>query len=173
MTLDVKEKNGRDRLRKLTQALQILAVLGLAYSAAKWYAFSKLESLPALGQRYFEPKTAARDELGPDPSMSFTDYSRVFSQREIFVIPYAKEASVPRGDIVESPVAQKSQLVDFRLRGIVLDQHPQAIIEDLANKQTLFLFSGDSLGQGTLKEIREDRIVVVIHDSSVELLLED
>ena len=171
--LDVPEKAGGETLKRVTQLLQIVAILVLAYSALRWYSFSTPESLPVLEKNRFEQKIAVRDEPDPDAPTSFADYGQVFSSREIFAIPYAKESPAPRAAPVESPGAQKAQLLDFRLRGVVLDRHPQAIIEDVSSKQTLFLSPGDELGQGTLKEVREDRIIVVIRDSALELLLED
>lgn len=157
----------------MTQFLQIVAILVLSYIAVQWYAFSEPETLPVIEKSPLEQKTGVREEAGRDSPASFEDYSRIFSQREIFVMPYAKESPGSKASPIESPIEQKAQLVDFRLRGIVLDQHPQAIVEDLANKQTLFLSPGDMVGQGTLKEVREDRIIVVIHDSSLEMLMED
>jgi len=172
-TLAAQGKCRGGMLKKITQVLQVVAIMVLAYCAARWYAFTEPEPLPVLDGGRFEQKTGVRDDVALNSRASFAEYRQVFSQREIFVMPYAKEAPAPKAQAVESPVAQKAHLVDFRLRGVVLDQQPQAIVEDLSNKQTLFLSPGDLLGQGTFKEVREDRIIVVVHDASLELLMED
>ncbi|HPB67634.1 MAG TPA: hypothetical protein PLT76_06565 [Candidatus Omnitrophota bacterium] len=160
-------------LKKMTQVFQVVAIAALAYCAARWYAFAEPGALPALEENRFEPKAVARNDPVLDSQSSFAEYSRIFSQREIFVMPYAKEPPGSKARAVEPPAAPKADLVNFRLRGIVLDQHPQALVEDLAQKETLFLSPGEPMGEGILREVREDRVIVVVHDSSLELLLED
>ncbi|HQP11611.1 MAG TPA: hypothetical protein PK470_02505, partial [Candidatus Omnitrophota bacterium] len=79
-------------LKKMTQVFQVVAIAALAYCAARWYAFAEPGALPALEENRFEPKAVARNDPVLDSQSSFAEYSRIFSQREIFVMPYAKEA---------------------------------------------------------------------------------
>ena len=59
----------------------------------------------------------------------------------------------------------------FNLVGIVIEQdNPQAIIEDLESGETVFMTTGDKLGEATLKRILEDRVIFQSRGQEVELL---
>ena len=57
----------------------------------------------------------------------------------------------------------------YKLVGIILDQSPQAIIEDIKNKQTLFLFKGEEIGGAILEKIEEGRVILLRNNQRVEL----
>ena len=102
----------------------------------------------------------------------FEQYASVFQSRDIFMSPYEKEIIIPAEDkptpVPPEPEIDLSQ--NFRLVGIVIDDKPRVIIEDLEKQETLFLSAGDKLGEASLKEIQPERVIFSYRGQQVELL---
>lgn len=47
----------------------------------------------------------------------------------------------------------------LKLLGLVLDENPQAIIQDLRSQKTVFLHKGEMLEQSVVKEIQNSKVV--------------
>ena len=57
----------------------------------------------------------------------------------------------------------------LRLVGIVLDAQPKAIIERIAQKETVFLSKGETVEGAVLEDILEDKVILSYQDEKVEL----
>ncbi len=160
--------------KKITNILLFFSVLLTIFIVTRLYFSPAVPLGLSLAQM---PGKNIRSEafLQPEISVSFDEYSRIFGERDVFIIPYRKEPAkaVPQRKAAVILTEQQADVSHFRLLGIVMDQHPLAIIEDTADKQTSFFSRGDSIGKGTLQDIQENKVVIMIHDSPVELLLED
>lgn len=74
-----------------------------------------------------------------------------------------------------APVQQTalSDLIrDFRLKGVMLSGEPEALVEDAKNQKTLFLKTGDPLGEVRVKAIEEGRIILEYHGEEQALKIE-
>ncbi len=76
----------------------------------------------------------------------------------------------------EGPVFLKSTIADlvkdYRLKGVVLLNEPEAILEDARTQKSIFLKTGDHLGELTVKEIKEGKIVLKYYGEEKELQIE-
>ena len=61
---------------------------------------------------------------------------------------------------------------DYRLKGVVILSDPEAIIEDARTKKTTFLKTGQKLGDLTVKEIREGKVVLTYYGEESVLQIE-
>ena len=78
-------------------------------------------------------------------------------------------ASVESGG---TPVLQASltELVkDYRLKGVILMDEPEAIIEDARTQATIILKKGERLGDLSVKEIKEGLIVLTYLGEEVKM----
>jgi len=91
-------------------------------------------------------------------------YSKQFAKRDIFDAPVIEKQPTASGDVTQA-------ISNFKLVGIVLDDQPQAIIEDSATKETHFLNKGDKLDRIQIKEILESKVIVIYSGEEIELEL--
>lgn len=97
---------------------------------------------------------------------SFDSYKQTMESRDIFQAPWEKPIeTMPSSTASTSAVAGQLKLV-----GIVLDQDPKAIVEDLATQQTFFVSPGGKIGNATVAEIREDKVILIFGQERVELV---
>jgi type II secretory pathway component PulC len=66
--------------------------------------------------------------------------------------------------------AEQNPTQSLKLVGIVLDDKPQAIIEDLNSQQTLFLHVGDSIQDAKVKQILEGKVIFQFKEEMIELV---
>ena len=76
----------------------------------------------------------------------------------------------------EGPVFLKSSIAelvkDYRLKGVVLLNEPEAILEDARTQRSIFLKVGDHLGELTVKEIKEGEVVLKYYGEEKILRIE-
>lgn len=100
---------------------------------------------------------------------NFADYENIFRRRNIFEIgasrgPLGHEA----GEL--SPVGVLPDLgARYRLVGLLVDGHPQIVIEDQTTQETKFLRPGDELEGAVLETIEDGRAVFNYHGGRIEL----
>ncbi len=93
----------------------------------------------------------------------FEYYSAQFDKRDIFESPLQKKEG---GEAAQAPDITRN----FKLVGIVLEPHmPEAIIEDVESKRTLFLHKGDKINSAVVEEILEGKVILTIDDQKIEL----
>ena len=51
-----------------------------------------------------------------------------------------------------------------------MDKEPRVIVEDLKEKQTVFMSKGDKLGEYILEEILADKLIFLYNGEKVELV---
>jgi hypothetical protein len=100
------------------------------------------------------------------PASSIDDYQKIVEAKTIFASPGRTEKPAA----MESLAAQDA-LKGLRLVGIITEKPPQAIIEDMQNKQTLFLGEGEMIGKMQVQQILSDRVILVYDGQSVTLSL--
>ena len=61
---------------------------------------------------------------------------------------------------------------DYRLKGVVILDIPEAILEDARTQKTIFVKPGDSVGELQVKEIREGAIILTAYGEEKELRIE-
>lgn len=119
-----------------------------------------------------EDETSGPEEILPQPKL-FTDYAQTFSQRDLFMSALqraqAGTVTAPAPDAPPAPpVLDLAQ--NFKLVGIILDNDPKAVVEDVRNQRTLFLSHGDQLEGAVLKEIRDGKVIFMLNDQRLELV---
>lgn len=95
----------------------------------------------------------------------FDYYAQRFAQKDLF------KTALPREEL---PIPTQNELDpeltnQVRVVGIILDESPQAVIEDLKTNQTVFLKKGDSFRGALVEEIRESKIILSQGGKRVEL----
>lgn len=100
---------------------------------------------------------------------SYATYEQILMQRNLFEGIWQRvQASTAVFQAVGTtpPVALTHKI---RLLGIVLDQRPQVIVEELANQQTVFLSPGDVVAEARLEEIHATEVIFMYNDKQVIL----
>ncbi len=114
------------------------------------------------------PETSSKP-LGEAVDLSvpaFESYRPAMEGRDIFQAPWERPVveTIPPGNLA-SGLGQQLKLV-----GILLDNDPKAIIEDVTTKQTFFLSSGERIRDAVVEEIREDKVILGLAQEKIELV---
>lgn len=96
---------------------------------------------------------------------SFDYYESMLSENNIFLAPWERETGVAIEGSRQTDLGKNLNLV-----GIILDEQPTAIIEDLKSKQTLFMNIGDKVNGAELNAVLEDRAVFLYNGQTIELV---
>ena len=137
-------------------------VLCLYIFVRVYHAQQAATSLSSLGGSETQVSQAVVSAPGPVASADFSAYGEIFERRKVFE-PYSQKEEAARAAAEPhspGPVFS-SWNGKYKLVGIILDAAPQVMIEDIKNKETLFLKTGDNLEAAALKEIQEGRAVFV------------
>ncbi len=160
-------------LNKATQLLVLLAaglVLMIVYSffVPQETALIAVNTDDALEEDLPDVKPAV-----PVPG-DFEADRALFESRDIFAVPHEKKIitpvqTMPTPEPSKTPEFDLSQ--EFNLVGIVIDaDRPQAVVERIQDRETIFLTVGDKLGEATLKEILPDRIIFRSGGNEIKLV---
>jgi hypothetical protein len=152
--------------------IKIFATVSLAsllYFVSQGFLFkepSEALFLPALDSR---EEAVVKEEV---PSAKpFSEYTSILNQRDIFASPF-QLASGPQTTmsalVAAAPSVDLAQ--NYKVVGIMMDDYPEAVIEDIRNQQTLFLSKGDPLEGGTLEDIQEGKVIVSFNNQRLELV---
>lgn len=100
----------------------------------------------------------------------FNEYDEL-SKKNVFAL----EGKTGPGADPAAPEEAVTSVVDdftqsYKLVGIILDQYPQAVIEDAKNDRTLFLSKGEEIGGAILEKIEEGRVIFLRNGQRVELI---
>ena len=99
-------------------------------------------------------------------NQSFDRYESVFEQRDLFVSPAGYFGSAAKN--IESP-ASNNLRTQLRLVGILIDENPQAMIEDSGSNQTHIVGVKQNVAGAILTEIHENRVVLEYNGERIEL----
>lgn len=91
----------------------------------------------------------------------FEYYAEQIIRRDLF-----RTAKPPA---VQSTVVDPALTSNLKVVGIILDESPQVVIEDLKTNQTMFLKKGDQLRGAIVEEIQESKIILLYEGQRMEL----
>jgi len=165
--LSSKTKNSFDFLKIATRSLLFIAMISLFYML--FFLFVKQNDRPD----FFIPtdlqnvgQLSSSDLFFPEAG-AFDDYARVMESRDLFEAIYGREFTFGKKT---TPVSDLDFEKNFRLVGILLDGDPRAIVEDLKNKQTLFLSEGQEVGDAVLESIEKGKVIFISGEKVIELV---
>lgn len=93
------------------------------------------------------------------------NYHEIIQARDIFSSPVEQRNEDERSS--SSPVAAVSDR--YKLSGIMLDNNPTAVIEDIQSHQTMIVSKGQKIDNFSVEEIKADRVLLKDGDQVVEL----
>lgn len=139
----------------INSSLIVLIILSAGYAVTNAFVLRQRSVERYIsGLDFSETKFLIRPER---EDKSFADYEEQFGRRDIFNFGLREQ---PQPDVeVSQPVAQISPTQTLRIVGIVLNNKPQVVIEDVSGQRTYFLYEGDRLKDMTVEKIAEDEII--------------
>jgi len=162
---------GEDWLTTLNNILMILVFVLAVYFVMKTFG-NQQKQVEALVMKTQEIKgePLAQENIIPEPK-PLDYYLNIVENRNIFNTSFDPMAPVKNGT---PPIdkMEKDPRNHLRLVGIVMDQNPQAIIEDSQSKETFFLFKGDKIDEITVEDILENKVVITYRGQPYELSTE-
>lgn len=129
-------------------------------------SFSKTEGPVGSGAEK-APPVKKEDSDNKKPASSFEDYQKLLDKKAIFAPPARSSSKAKETEGPGLPDLVK----DLNLVGIIPGNHPQVIIEDKRNGQTLFLKKGETINYIRVKNIQNGRVVLEHNDETVTLSL--
>ena len=158
------EKKKGNSLKLANHLLVIIVFIAAGYIGVKYFSQAEKKNEDAeLAVPAPKPKAEPKNLVVPE-TKPFSFYQSVMEQRDIFQSPWDKATAVATAAAPAADLAKQLKLV-----GIVLDKNPQAVIENVKTKETLFLSVGDSVENAVLQEIHEDKVLFLYNEESVEL----
>ena len=100
----------------------------------------------------------------------FGYYAERFNKKNIFQVPIPSPPPNSQSSQAENQgVGDQPLIKNLNLVGIVIDQKPIAIIEDLQTQETLFLSAGDHIREAVIEEIKKNTVVLKYKGEHIEL----
>ncbi len=93
----------------------------------------------------------------------FESYSKIFNQNTIFGAANSNAGPA----IIKIPISERVK--DYRLKGVILSNDPEAILEDARTGKNNFLKVGEQIGELKVKTIGEGKIVLSCGDEEIKL----
>jgi type II secretory pathway component PulC len=153
---------------KVSLTVLVVCSIGLlAYIFTQTFVF-KQESFAPEGPQARETKEINAAAAQAPEVKAFSEYAQVIEKRDIFETPYTKE-SAAEGQEQAAPAAAVNLTGNYKLVGIVLDKTPQAVLEDLRNKNTLFLSVGENVEGAVLNKIEEGKVTFSYNGQLLEM----
>lgn len=106
---------------------------------------------------------AARHAVVSKSIETQSSYSEVFDRSALF----GGVVSGASGQVMMASMAELTK--DYRLKGVVLTDEPEAIVEDAKTQKTIFVKKGDPLGEVTVKDIKDGCIVLAYLNQEAKL----
>ena len=153
-------------LKNLNKTLFISCIILFIYSLSG-FVFQDISIKRVYKKARYTRYSGARKEVEKKPK-AFLYYLEMVQRRNVFnPIELGRE-------IIEKKVVKKKDLSklikEFTLVGISWSNEPVAMIEDQERKKTYFLKKGDILRDIEVKEILEDRVILIYEGFELELL---
>ena len=168
-------KSSRDLYKSLkifTRLCLILSAGLLIYILVNIFTDSPDRSFKAsLDEKEMTTKELLTESFILPRVIEFSEYTEIIKARDIFNPPYDKEVAPPPSQEISKPeqVPVPDLTQQYKLVGILVDNKPVAIIEDLRSKETLFLSQGEHFGEAVLEEIKEGKVVISFQNQRLEL----
>jgi DNA mismatch repair ATPase MutL len=116
-----------------------------------------------------EPVLEADLKKQEKPASSLEDYQRLIGEKAVFSVSAADAQQ--RSPAVLEGMNARDILKEFRLVGVMPGDPPQAIIEDIKNKQTLFVKEGEMIDSIQVKQILTGRVMLGYNEEIITLSL--
>jgi len=163
---DEAKASGGEFLKRVNRLLTLVAPVLLVYVV---YSYLDLEQkdMRVIDSEIIESKQGSKlKEDHKSETESFSYYQDALLERNLFESPWEKPKIV-KGDDSRASSDLQSQI---KIVGIVLDDDPKAIIEDIKTKQTFFLSKGEKINGAMIEEIREDMVIFNYNNERIELV---
>ncbi len=161
--------SGKDSFAWWNRILVILIIGIWAVILVRYFAEEKHRSMKHLPALVDSAGKDAPDSPAGGPGVveakPFEFYAGKIEGRDVFEAPWEKP--VPDSQAPADPASGLSKRL--KVVGILLDEDPKAIIEDLETKQTFFLSPKERVGDIVVDEILEDKVIVIFNEEKVEL----
>jgi hypothetical protein len=152
---------------KVSNVILGFAIILLAVYFAKFYFLDLEKGVDVPELKAFSKKSVEKEEL-VEELLPFDVYEEKFLERNIFQTPWEKnKGSLVGKDVLVNKDSRVSN--QLKLVGIILDESPKAIIEDLQKKETLFLSLNEKHGNVVVEDIQEDRVILKLNGEKIEL----
>ena len=136
-------------LRQLRRWLPVLCAVSLILIPAGWLQGALGAGGPSAQSAGQSRRLTFRDENRPLASFQeLLQNSPLFGFRQ-------QRSALP---VIQSSINELAQ--NYRLKGVALLGDPEAIVEDAVRQKTIFVKTGDSLGDLKVKTIEEGKIVL-------------
>lgn len=168
-----KPKNPRDLINFLSFLTRILVLLSLGIAGFLLFRLFFIQHAPRniIESAAVDPETPAA-KSGFPVAVPFSDYEQIFKSRDLFAI---EDDQPPQAEFVQPApviapvVVQRDLSQELKLVGILLDDRPQVVLEDLKNNTTIFLHKGESHGDIVLEDVRDGKVTIRYHNELIEL----
>lgn len=100
------------------------------------------------------------------------EYENIIAKRDIFSPSWIQPETLVDANAALTPaVSTGSDVMQYlKVVGIILGDHPQAIIEDSQTRQTYFLQKGESIKGATIEDIKKGRVALNFGGQIIELV---
>ena len=159
------------RLKKILLIINV-GLLGLILTRIFFVAPKRLGSVPQSSV-----KSVGMSALEQEQAVSqspFEIYETVVAQRDFFKLPYAQTRRPAVRKESKKPVVKSVEgaIEGFKVVGIVVDQDPKVIFEEIKTKETIFLSVGEELQGAVFEEILEGKAIFMDKGQRLELSVE-
>lgn len=135
----------------------------LVVLVVRWQTLKSATMVPQASQeKHFATGAQRLDERFASAGL---DYKKVIRERNIFLLPSEQRQLEP--DSIQSSTTLSAR---YKLKGILLDNAPVALIEDTENRQVMIVSKGQKVGDAVLKDIMDNRVVFDYQDQLVQLV---
>ena len=155
----------KDFLKLFNFVLVMVSLLLISFLIYNTITHQQLLVIKPIKTNEKEEKNASVSEPFASPIKPFSFYQKEISGRNFFQFPWEKPkpAAAPVKDVAQELRQQ------LKVIGILLDQEPKVIVEDLRTQQTLFISRGERIGEAVLESVEEGKAVFVYNGERIEL----
>ena len=155
-----------DYLLLTNKILIILSSLSLVYLVGYKYQYIDHMKMPVSDAIEEAGWQVDRERHNENADLkSFDHYKQAFQIKNLFQTVEVSEPAVKERRVNADPQLTK----DFKVVGIILDQSPQVVIQDLQTQQTYFLKEGDYLKEAVVEEIMESKVILSVDGELIEI----
>lgn len=160
-----KKETKSDSLKKINILLVSIFILLSAYAVINYFKSNEQDKF--LAERPARTKKSAKEQKGrtKEDVKPYEYYQGFITQRDIFMSPWEKPNDPTASNVTASEFSNQYKLV-----GIVLDDNPQAILEETATGQSVFVHKGDTVGNARVEEIHEGKVILLYNNEKIELV---
>jgi len=162
----VYKKTGIDLLKIGNYILMFLVIGILGYVPTRYFVIDQKEAVALSSGGRTEKSEVALRGISFSETEPFDFYRERIKQRDVFHPLWGG----PERDtvVIEKVISDLTR--ELRLVGIVLDGDPKAAVEDLKEKETVFMSEGERIRDALLEKIEEGRVIFVTDNERVELV---